>query len=227
MKPRETSTDGSTGALTTSPDPTASTLSQELHEPAEPSERAAPNGPDPAAWRVVAHYRAGSLAPDWRKQLALRLGAAPRRLGTWAELVLHGARQCLDAAGGATLPPDALLRVVSLRGPQAAIITSTRQFEAGALLPFGFLQTQPSQMLAGLSQYLDWQGDACFVLQRDAAAMWRLAHAECGPAGLLIGWVDEGGAGEGVGDGEGDGPGDLAAPEAMSSAWWRVVPLRP
>lgn len=34
---------------------------------------------------------------DWRDQLVLRLEQRPRRLGTWAELALYGALQCLDA----------------------------------------------------------------------------------------------------------------------------------
>jgi hypothetical protein len=165
-----------------------------------------------AGWRVIGHFSASPLAADWREQLALRLGQPPRRIGLWAELALYGARHCLDLAGEDTLPADALLRVASFVGPRRAIRESVRQFSANTLLPFSFLQSLPNQMLAGLSQYLDWQGDACLMLHSDPAALLRLARHECGPAGVLIGWVDEGG------DAESD------APSPMSTEWLRLLP---
>ena len=58
-------------------------------------------------------------------------------------------------------------------------------------MPFAFMQSQPSQMLAALSQHLAWQGDARFTLSRDKHAVLQLAQQECGAAGLLIGWVEE------------------------------------
>jgi hypothetical protein len=74
-------------------------------------------------------------------------------------------------------------------------------------MPFTFLQSQPSQMLAALCQHLPWGGDARFVLSRDTQALLRLVQLECGPAGLLLGRVDEG-----------------ALPH---SEWWRMVPGEP
>lgn len=140
---------------------------------------------------VLAHTVIDPLPPDWREQLAQRLGTRPRRIGAWAELALHGARLCLDAAGEDVLPAGALLRVASLSGPMAATRAIAEQAGAGLPMPFTFMQSQPSQMLAALSLQLGWQGDACFTVCRDAQATLALAQLDSGPAGLLIGWVEE------------------------------------
>lgn len=152
--------------------------------------------------KLAAHVVVDPLPPDWREQLAQRLGARPRRIGEWAELALHGARLCLDAAGEDTLPAGATLRVASLSGPMAATRAVAEQARASLPLPFTFMQSQPSQMLAAVSQALRWQGDARFVVCRDVQATLRLAQLESGPAGLLIGWVEE----------------------ARRTEWWRFVP---
>jgi hypothetical protein len=144
-----------------------------------------------SGWQTLAHVVVDPLPADWREQLAQRLGQRPRRIGAWAELALHGARLCLDAADETTLPAGALLRVASLRGPLAATRAITEQARNGLPLPFAFMQSQPSHMLAALSEHLGWQGDARFTLCRDKAAVLRLAKLECGPAGVLIGWVEE------------------------------------
>ncbi|KQV83113.1 hypothetical protein [Rhizobacter sp. Root1221] len=159
-------------------------------------------------WTVHAHVHLAPPPAGWRDDLARRLGQRPRRLGTWAELALHGARQCLDAAGETTLPADALLRVASHRGTDSATRTAVGQCAGGLPMPFTFLQSQPSQMLAALSQHLGWRGDARFVVAQDPAAVLHLAQLEAGPAGLLLGWVDEG---------EADGTG-------QRSEWWRLIP---
>jgi hypothetical protein len=127
----------------------------------------------------------------WRDALARRLGARPRRIGGWAELALHGARLCLDAAQEEHLPAGALLRVMGVHGPMGATRQVAEQARQGLPLPFSFMQSQPSQMLAALGQQLGWQGDARYVLSRDAQASLQLAQLECGAAGLLIGTVDE------------------------------------
>lgn len=161
-------------------------------------------------WCTVAHFGAEPPEPQWRDALAMRLGQRPRRLGAWAELALYGARQCLDAAGETTLPADAALRVASLYGPQSATRTASEQCRSGLPMPFGFLQSQPSQMLAALSQHLGWQGDARFFASRDAQAVLTQAQNEAGtPAGLLLGWVEE--ANEPLG-------------RVMRTEWWRLVP---
>lgn len=65
-------------------------------------------------WQVTG--RSFGLPADWRERLVARLGQRPRRLGTWTELALYGALECLvdgvngsdarDAAGAArTAPP--------------------------------------------------------------------------------------------------------------------------
>jgi len=144
-----------------------------------------------SGWQTLAHVVVDPLPADWRDQLAQRLDQRPRRIGAWVELALYGARLCLDAAGETTLPPGALLRVASLSGPLAVTRALAEQARHRLPLPFAFMQTQPSQMLAALSQHLTWQGDARFMLCRDKAAVMRLAKLECGPAGVLIGWVEE------------------------------------
>jgi hypothetical protein len=137
--------------------------------------------------------------------LCTRLAQRPRRLGPWADLAIWGARCCLDQAGETTLAHGALLIVASLRGPVAATRAAIAQMDAsGTPMPFSFLQSQPGQMLAGLCQHLRWQGDARFMLSRDPAALRGLAQREAGPAGLLLGWIEEG--------------------DAPRSEWWRMVP---
>lgn len=77
--------------------------------------------------------------------------------------------------------------------------------EAGLLpMPFDFLQSQPSQMLAALSLYLQWRGDATFValdgwiplmarMQIEAAVLRQRAGQAKKPfAGMLVGRVDLG-----------------------------------
>jgi hypothetical protein len=144
------------------------------------------------AWRTFAHAVVDPLPDGWRDDLARRLGSRPRRIGPWAELALYGARLCLEQAGEATLPAGAALRVASLSGPMDATRTIAEQARSTLPLPFSFMQSQPSQMLAALAQSLGWQGDARFVMSRDVTTTIELAQLEAGPQGLLIGWVEEG-----------------------------------
>lgn len=164
--------------------------------------------PSLPGWRCTAHLQLTPPPPDWRDTLAQRLGHRPRRLGPWAELALHGARQCLDAAGEDTLHKDALLRVASWRGADSATAAALDQCRTGQPMPFTFLQSQPSQMLAALSQHLQWQGDARFLIAENPQHLLDLARTDTGPAGLLIGWVEEGAA-EGT---------------TARSEWWRLIP---
>jgi hypothetical protein len=158
-------------------------------------------------WHTLAHHRAPP-PPDWHARLCARLGQRPRRLGGWAELAVYGARMCLDQAQEETLASGALLCVASLRGPVAATQAAIAQMGSGGMpMPFSFLQSQHGQMLAGLCLHLHWQGDARFVLSRDEPALLNLAQRESGPAGLLLGWVDEG--------------------ASLRSEWWRMVPAAP
>jgi hypothetical protein len=169
----------------------------------------APQPPASAnGWRTLAHQGPG-LPTDWHARLCTRLGQRPRRIGAWAEMALYGARACLDAAGEGRLPDGALLWVASLRGPVQATRAGIEQLGSGGTLPFTFLQSQPSQMLAALCQHLRWDGDARFVLSRDALSLRRLAQLEVGPPGLLLGWVDEGTDGD---------------PALGRSEWWRLRP---
>lgn len=142
---------------------------------------------------LAAHVVLDPPPADWRELLAHRLGTRPRRIGGWAELALLGARLCLDAAQEERLPQGALLRVVGTHGPMAATRLAAEQARHGLPLPFSFMQSQPSQMLAAVSQHLQWRGDARYVLGRDLHATLQLAQLECTSpaAGLLIGTVEE------------------------------------
>ncbi len=153
--------------------------------------------------RVAAHLVVDPPPTDWRDRLAARLGQRPRRIGHWAELALYGARLCLDAAGEHTLPGGASLRVASLGSTLSATRACLEQCRHGLPMPFSFMQSQPSQMLAALSQHLAWQGHASFVTSRDPQALRRLAELEAGVAGVLLGWVEEG--------------------EHPRTEWWRLV----
>lgn len=153
-------------------------------------------------WHTRAHVVLDPLPPDWRARLAQRLGERPRRVGAWAELALYGALSCLDAAHEEALPAGALLRVGSLSGPLMAARAATQQAMSGLPMPFTFMQSQPSQMLAALSRHLAWQGDARYIVSRDRDALQQLALQESGAAGLLFGWVEE----------------------DRSTEWWRFVP---
>lgn len=128
---------------------------------------------------------------DWREQLAQRLGAKPRRIGTWAELGLYGALCCMADAGETTLPQDALLLLTSRSGTYAATSIALAQMQDGLPMPLTFLQTQPSQLLAMVSAQMDWNGHACFLAGAQAQDLLRLAAAQAGDGGALLGWVDE------------------------------------
>ncbi|AOW12905.1 hypothetical protein LPB72_18170 [Hydrogenophaga crassostreae] len=146
-----------------------------------------------------------SLPADWQDRLVARLGKRPRRIGLWAELALFGARQCLDANGIDRLSPHAVLRLSSTHGPVGAMALVGSSCEEGLLpMPFDFLQSQPSQMLAALSQYLQWRGDASFVawegwgpmmaqMPVEAAVLRQRAELAQQPFdGMLVGRVDLG-----------------------------------
>ena len=128
---------------------------------------------------------------DWREQLAQMLGAKPRRIGTWAELGLYGALRCMADTGEKTLPPDAILLLTSRRGTYAATGTALQQMRDDLLMPVTFLQTQPSQLLALLAAQMDWTGHACFLAAAPPQEMLRLATAQAGAGGALLGCVDE------------------------------------
>ena len=145
------------------------------------------------AWHISAHVVVDPLPADWRERLAERLGQRPRRIGPFAELALYGARLCLDAAEETTLPIGTALRIGSRLAPMAAARAIAEQSRTGLPMPFNFMQSQPSQMLAALSQQLAWQGDARFALCQDAHSALQLAQQDADASnGLLIGWIEEG-----------------------------------
>ena len=140
---------------------------------------------------ISGRYIATPPPADWREQLARMMGAKPRRIGTWAELALYGALRCMADTGEPTLPQDALLMLGSRCGTYAATNTVIAQMRDGLPMPLAFLQTQPSQVLALLAAQMNWKGHACFVADAQPQAFLRLAGAQAGDGGLLLGWVDE------------------------------------
>jgi hypothetical protein len=141
------------------------------------------------------HVRGRCVLPvpsaDWREQLAARLGSRPRRIGAWAELGLYGALLCMEDAGEATLPQDALVMLTSRHGNHMATSTALEQMRSDLPMPLTFLQTQPSQLLALLAARLDWTGNACFFAHAHLKDLLRLAAAQTGAGGALLGCVDE------------------------------------
>jgi hypothetical protein len=127
----------------------------------------------------------------WREQLAQMLGAKPRRIGTWAELGLYGALCCMAEAGEKTLPQDVQIWLGSRRGTYAATDIVLKQLREDLPMPLAFLQTQPSQLLALLAAQTGWKGHACFVAGAEPLALLRLAAAQAGKEGVLLGWLDE------------------------------------
>ncbi|MBS1209262.1 MAG: beta-ketoacyl synthase [Proteobacteria bacterium] len=170
-----------------------------------------PSGPQqktprvPRSWRIAGRCFTAPPPADWRERLATRLGFKPRRIGRWAELALYGALCCLDDAGETTLPAGALLSLASLLGPDQALRTALHEAQDGLPMPMGFLQSQPNQALAHLAKALDWQGNARCLTTREPLTALHLACANAGSAGVLLGWVAEGGDG--------------------CSQWLRLVPM--
>jgi hypothetical protein len=130
-------------------------------------------------------------AEGWRDRLAQMLGERPRRIGTWAELGLYGALSCMADAGEPSLPAGALLLVASHGGTHVATQAALDQMRDDLPMPTTFLQTQPSQLLAMLAARLNWQGNAGFLAGASLAELQKLAELQMGPAGALVGWVDD------------------------------------
>ena len=94
-----------------------------------------------------------------------------------------------------------------MRGAWGATHAALAQLDAGMLMPFTFMQSQPALMLAEVGRCLEWQGDASFALCRDPEQLLRLSRAGAGSAGLLVGIVEE-----------------ERNSEKPRSEWWRLVP---
>lgn len=153
---------------------------------------------------VSSSIKTGTSWPDdWRNQLAQRLGQRPRRIGVWAELALFGALQGLDSIGVSCLSPHTVLRVASSYGAAEALAHAWEACADEALpMPFDFLQSQPSQMLAALSHYLQWQGDASFIAHEDPERLLTCVQTEANTlrqqalqhhlpwGGTLFGYID-------------------------------------
>lgn len=140
---------------------------------------------------------------EWRERLAQLLGAKPRRIGTWAELALYGALECMAETGEVRLPSDAQIWLGSRSGTYSATGQVLEQMRDDLPMPLTFLQTQPSQVLAQLGARLGWRGHAAFIAGGTPEVLLQLAAANAGAGGLLLGWVDE---------------------ETMSSRWMRLLP---
>jgi len=140
---------------------------------------------------ILGRCLASPPLPDWRERLSGMLGARPRRMGTWAELGMYGALSCLADARETSLAPDALLMLGSRRGTCIPTRQALEQMRDDLPMPLTFLQTQPSQVLASLAAQMHWRGHAEFIAGGTPQALLHLAAAQCGRAGMLLGWVDE------------------------------------
>jgi hypothetical protein len=144
-----------------------------------------------STFAILGRCLAAPPPPDWRERLAAMLGARPRRMGTWAELGMYGALSCLADAREAALAPNALLMLGSRRGTYMPTGQALEQMRDDLPMPLTFLQTQPSQLLASLAAQMRWRGHAEFIAGGTPQALLHLAAAQCGSAGVLLGWVDE------------------------------------
>lgn len=149
-------------------------------------------------FQVVGRCVADPPPADWLAQLTARLKAKPRRIGVWAELGLYGALECLANAGEVSLPMGASVILSSQHGPVTAYCNAMEQAVDDLPMPVTVLQTQPSQLLATLAANLGWVGDARFIAHNDPDGLLKLAAAQCNPDGVLLGWVEETGAGRSV-----------------------------
>lgn len=147
----------------------------------------------PFTYRVMAR-QIGAIPDNWQDELAALLGNRPRRIGGWVALGLWGALRCLQQADALRPAADLRIRIATLDGPRQAIEKALNEsLDSGVPMPFSFLQSQPSQLLARLAAALEWQGDARLVTHRDPARLIRLALIEAtGQSGdILMGWLDE------------------------------------
>ncbi|GAA5170659.1 beta-ketoacyl synthase N-terminal-like domain-containing protein [Viridibacterium curvum] len=153
-----------------------------------------PSPPIPTRTYKVIGRQTDAQSADWQNELYTMLGSRPRRLGSWVELGLWGALRCMRQAGVPEPGDDLIIRISSLDGPRQAIEKAlSESLDSGTPMPFSFLQSQPSQLLARLAAALHWQGDARIVTQRDPIALIRLALCEQATCGgdILLGWLDE------------------------------------
>lgn len=128
---------------------------------------------------------------DWRARLTRLLGERPRRLDLWAELGLFGALSCLEGAGEASLPGDAVLMVTSRRGTHTSTRAAIAQMEHDLPMPLTFLQSQPNQLLAHFAARTRWRGYACFLGGTSRLDSLYLAAQLAGSGGVLFGEVDD------------------------------------
>lgn len=151
-----------------------------------------------STFRIVGRCIADPPPVDWHARLCMRLGIKPRRIGTWAELGLYGALECLADADETKLSEQANLILSSRHGPVSALRRAVEQANEDLPMPLTFLQTQPSQLLATLAQSMRWRGDARFITHDDPCALLRLAAVQNYRDGVLLGWVEESAAGSSV-----------------------------
>lgn len=58
-------------------------------------------------------------------------------------------------------------------------------------MPLAFLQAQPGQLLALVAAQINWKGHACFLAGAQPQELFRLAAAQSGAGGVLLGQVDD------------------------------------
>jgi len=148
-----------------------------------------------SGWIVTGRCDATPLPAGWREELAGMLGAKPRRIGLWAEMALYGALRCMADACESSLPTGAVLMLASPQGARAATEAVLAQMADDLPMPMAFLQTQPTQVLALLSERLAWRGHACFFAGADLAEVQAMAEPLARAGGMLLGKADESGTG--------------------------------
>lgn len=143
-------------------------------------------------WQILGRCIASPPPADWRERLLARLHSRPRRLGSWCELGLFGALECLADAGEDSLPDHARLSVATRYGPDQALLGALRSAaEDGLPMPMAFLQSQPGQLVAHFSAATGWLGDGRMLACRQPIDALRLSCGAAGASELLLGWLDE------------------------------------
>ena len=148
-----------------------------------------------ADWRILGqtHTDCHSDAhTEWKTELSQRIGYKPRRISQLAQMALLGVLQCLEKANQPALPHDCAIRIITSYGTAKTTQTALTDLKnQEPVLPFAFLQTQVSQILAAISQTLHWQGEGLVFTAANEPLLVQQLIATANSSLLLIGWLDE------------------------------------
>ena len=127
---------------------------------------------------------------SWQEQLADLLGNKPRRLSLWSELGLFGALSCLKRVDQQQLSSSVTIRVFTILSTVVATNKAIEQENEVSLMPFTFLQTQPSQLFNAIGTALGWNGDGV-VTSYDPPRFGEAGLLRSIEESAMLGWVDE------------------------------------